>query len=167
MKSYFLPKRAVKGHIFNIVALSFNASSIFYLWISSENPWSTWLFFFTFIAVLTSILGIIFSAKSIYEPSLKIQDDKIKIESPDSVLETSTGNLSHVEIKTQSFFILDDYKYQFIYFKEPVMSCTRFLGINLWKKSNAGFRLDIVDEKAQEEIKMVYIKDNLGMQNRA
>ena len=167
MKIYFLPKRAVKGHIFSISILSFNVSSLLYSWVSSENTSNIWYLILTVIGVLTCILGIIFSAKSIYEPSLKIQDDKITIESPDNVLETSTGNLSHIEIKTQSFFILDNYKYQFIYFKEPDMSCTRFLGISLWKKSNAGFRLDIVDEKAQEEIKKVYIKDNLGMQNRA
>jgi hypothetical protein len=130
------------------------------LWASSEKRWNDQSNIFALIAILISIFGIIFYAKSVYEPPLEIQDDRIKIESPYTILETSINNLSHIEVKTERPDKLGDYEYQFVRFKEPVKSYIRFLGVNLWKVSNSGFRLDIVDEKARKEIKMEYIKGN-------
>jgi hypothetical protein len=160
MKIYFLPKHTVKRYVITIIIFSFNASSILNLWLSSERQWNDWSNISLLISFLIFVFGTIFYAKSIYEPSLKIKDDKIKIESPYTILETSVNNLSHIEVKMERPDKLGDYEYQFIRFKEPVKSYIRFLGINLWKVSNSGFRLDIVDEKAREEIKMEYIKGN-------
>jgi hypothetical protein len=126
--------------------------------LDSKKQWNTYSNILIEIGILVFIFAIAFYTKSIYEPPVTVLNGKIKIESPYQILETSVDNLSHVEIKIERYDKLGDYKYPFVYFKEPVKSYFHFFGINLWSVLNIGFRLDVVDENAREEIKINYIE---------
>ena len=162
MKIYFLPKHLIKRGIFLIVVFSFNASSLLNILVSSKRQWNDWSNILLSMAILVSIFIIAFYANSIYEPSIKILNNKIKIENAYSFLETDIDNLNHIETKSERLDALGDYKFEYIYFKKPVTSYIRFFGINLWKISKTGFRLDIVDEMAREEITKNYLKNNFS-----
>lgn len=157
MKEYYLPQALLKRYKVFLVFHSVFFLFIITSWLSDPSPKNSW--FLVLLEVMTVsvyVYLLISHTVSIREPVIKISNDgiEIKIDQGFCYWKTTRTNLSHVEVRTERIDnIVGDRKYEYVCFKEPVFRNISVLGMNLWKISRKGFRLDALDESAQTEIK--------------
>jgi hypothetical protein len=157
MKEYFMSKHLIKRYKVFLVLISFFSLMEITSWLIDTTPSYKWLPIILNVLGLICYVGlIIYFIVSIREPGIKIGDVKIevKIDLGLNFWKTTWANLSHVEVKRERIDnITEDRKYEYVCFKQPVTRDFYVLGFKLWKTSKKGFRLDVFDESAAEEIK--------------
>jgi hypothetical protein len=157
MKEYFLSKRLVKIYRISLALVSISSLTFITLWLSDTTPKFRWFSIpLEVLDIIYCVILVVYFTVSIREPGIKIGDKKIevKIDKGLNFWETTWTNLSHIEVKTERLDnITGDQKYEYVCFKQPVTRDFNVLGLKLWKTSKKGFRLDVFDENAAEEIK--------------
>ncbi|MFZ5880221.1 MAG: hypothetical protein ACOY0R_12685 [Chloroflexota bacterium] len=157
MKEYSLSKYLVKRYKVFLVFISFISLMEITLWLFDTTSPYKWFPIILKVLGLISYVGlVIYYIVNIREPGIKIGDEKIEVRIDQGLnfWKITWANLSHIEVKTEHIDnITGDQNYEYVCFKQPVTRDFNVLGLKLWKMSKKGFRLDIFDESAVEEIK--------------
>src|SRR5689334_20893323 len=156
MKDYSLSKKVVKRHVLALIGFSYLFTVMLYnLMDHVTSGFQEWSTIVPFLGIIGCIYLVIHLSKGIYEPALKISDAQIeiKIDQDYNFWQTTWANLSHIETRMERIANTGNRQYEYVCFKIPVTRDISFLGLKLWKTSRKGFRLDILEKAAREEIK--------------
>lgn len=159
MKEYPLSQSVLKRYKISFVFFSISFLLIITSWLSDPSPSILWFrVLWRVVGVVAYVYVLISWAVIIREPVIKIGDDKIeiKIDQGFNYWKTTWANISHVEVRTERIDnIVGDREYGYVCFKEPVFCNVSVFGLNLWKISRKGFRLDALDQSAQTELRVM------------